>query len=161
MGTEFRAMDKENKRRCCFKTHQSHDVFRKVSQLTCKACVLEKTMSMQNCQKHFCSKCPKPRQVYLYGTFLNTKVIQSERHVASPVLPQRELCVRLRIPLCAAGVYFCTSACEIITRNFVRDDFVSCRASQQQRCSPEVLTHVAFISLVGYKGPLQWSPVCF
>lgn len=45
--------------------------------------------------------------------------------------------------------------CEIISTNFVGADFVCCRASQQKRRSPEALTRVTFISLVGCKGPLQ------
>lgn len=112
-------------------------------------------------QQRFCSKCPKPRQVYLFVAFLNTNVMQSERRVTSPVLPHRKLCVRPHIPLCAAGVYFCMSAWKIITRNFVRDDFVSCSGSQQQRRSPEAFTRVTFIFLLGFKGPPQWRAVCF
>lgn len=110
-------------------------------------------------QQRFCSKCPKPRQVYLYVAFLNTNVMQSERRVSSSS-SQKVVC-QTSHPFVRCRCFFCMSAWKIITRNFVRDDFVSRSGSQEQRRSPEALTRVTFISLPGFKGPLQRRPVCF
>lgn len=66
----------------------------------------------QECWQNTLNK--EARRVYLYGTFLNTEVIQSERRITSPVLPlhgeKTELffaSVRLCIPLCTASVGAC------------------------------------------------------
>lgn len=86
------------------------------------------------------------RQFYLLGTFLNTEVIESERRITSHILPLHALCS-----------FACCRCLSVLTcvhdrlQKLCRD----WRCVFVLRCSPEVPTRVAFISLVGCKGPLQ------
>lgn len=121
MSVEFKGMGKETKCRCCFtKQHkQSYDV-----QLTCEA----------SDYNYFFFTEKKLQQVYkakarlfvwdlFFFFFLNAKVIQSAGSIPSPLPPLQSVVfasVRLCIPLCTAGVYFCMSVCDQnVIRNFV------------------------------------------
>lgn len=131
---------------------RSCDVFRQAGQLTCKAFFFfcKKTSASANLpkEKTFQQQVYKDKTSLCVWDLLNTKVIRSEGRVTSPVpTSQSELFLQVSdfASLCVLQVFL--------------SDFVSFRASQQWRCSPEVLTHVPFISLVGCKGPPQWREI--
>lgn len=109
---------------------------------------------MQTCQNVSAASVQAKASLFVQG-LLNTRVIQSERQVTSPVPPKREICVRLRISLCTAGVYLSTPSPESLPEL----TFLSYRASQQWGRSSGAMTCVTFISQVGCKGPLQWREI--